>query len=190
MSSHKGLIMITGAARSGKSYFAEQWARNSTKTVVFIATLVPQDQEMLERVEHHRLRRPDDWITLEEAEDPGRAIQRYDGPGRIFLLDCLTLLVTNWLLSSAGWSHQEILRRVESLAEIARRSEAQVLVVTNEVGWGIVPADVLSRDYRDIMGRANQIMASWADEVYLMISGLAVELKGLNRSGVYKATKL
>ncbi len=179
--SNKGLIMVTGAARSGKSHFAELWARNVAESVYFIATCVPQDEEMLVRVEHHRQRRPAAWVTIEEALDPAQAIAEYDAPERVFILDCLTLLVTNWLLGRESTAYQqEILQRVERLAKTAQNARAKVIIVTNEVGWGIVPADRLSRDYRDVLGRANQIMAAYADEVYLMVSGLALELKTLS----------
>ena len=173
--------MVTGAARSGKSHFAELWARNVAESVYFIATCVPQDEEMLVRVEHHRQRRPAAWVTIEEALDPAQAIAEYDAPERVFILDCLTLLVTNWLLGRESTAYQqEILQRVERLAKTAQNARAKVIIVTNEVGWGIVPADRLSRDYRDVLGRANQIMAAYADEVYLMVSGLALELKTLS----------
>lgn len=172
--------MITGAARSGKSHFAEQWARNSAGTVYFIATCVPQDEEMMARVTHHRQNRPSSWLTIEEALDPARIIKKYDAPGRVFLLDCLTLLVTNLLLNQdETLSEEEILQQIEKLAQTARDAEATVLIVTNEVGWGIVPGDPLSRDFRDILGRANQVVAAHADEVYLTVAGLAVELKAL-----------
>lgn len=174
----KRLIMVTGGARSGKSYFAEQWAKNAAGQVYFIATLVPQDQEMVERVQHHRQRRPPSWITVEEALEPEEVIRRYDTPGGVFLLDCLTLLVTNWLLKQETYHTRDILQRVEKLAETARGAAADVLVVTNEVGGGIVPQDSLSRDYRDILGQANQIMASFAHEVYVMMSGIPIELTG------------
>ncbi len=182
----KRLIMITGAARSGKSRLAEQLARQFPGQIYFIATLVPQDEEMTERVARHRQGRPSAWVTLEEAMDPARAIMLHDGPGRLFILDCLTLLVTNWLLSSTRNSQQDILQQMKRLAETARRAEAHVLVVTNEVGWGIVPGNALSREYRDIMGQANQVMASWADEVFLMVSGIAVKIKTKRPSEIIK----
>lgn len=179
MSKAKRLIMVTGSARSGKSCFAEQWAKNSAGQVYFIATLEPHDQEMIERVEHHRQRRPGTWITVEEGLNPEDVIRRLDAPGGVFLLDCLTLLVTNWLLNPQARHDQiEILQRVDKLAKTARGAVADVLVVTNEVGGGIVPQDALSRNYRDILGQANQIMASYADEVYLMVSGMPIEIKG------------
>lgn len=180
---NKGLIMVTGGARSGKSHFAQLRASNAEEQVYFIATCVPQDEEMMARVEHHRQQRPLTWITLEEPVDPARVIVQYDKAGGVFILDCLTLLVTNWLLSpEVDNCQEEILAKVKRLAETALNAKALVIIVTNEVGWGIVPADQLSRDYRDILGKANQIMASYADEVYLMVSGLALELKTLAAS--------
>ncbi|NLX89307.1 MAG: bifunctional adenosylcobinamide kinase/adenosylcobinamide-phosphate guanylyltransferase [Syntrophomonadaceae bacterium] len=172
--------MVTGGARSGKSRFAGLTASKAKASVYYIATCIPQDEEMMARVEHHRQNRPSNWITLEEAVDPARVIEQYDRAGSVFILDCLTLLVSNWLLSGEiSNCPEEILARVKRLAETASNAQALVIIVTNEVGWGIVPADQLSRDYRDILGRANQIIASYADEVYLMVSGLALEIRSL-----------
>ncbi len=176
------LIFITGAARSGKSYFAEKMAANFDGEVIYIATCVPGDDEMRERVARHQARRPDIWQTVEEAYEPVQVIEQLDGSGRIFLLDCVTLLVSNLMLQpDAQMGEEQVLEKISVLAQAGYESAAHVIVVSNEVGWGIVPGDPLSRTYRDIIGRANQILAAYADEAYATISGIPIELKSLTK---------
>jgi adenosylcobinamide kinase / adenosylcobinamide-phosphate guanylyltransferase len=182
MSSRGKLIFVTGAARSGKSNFAEQLAAATGADVTYIATCIPQDDEMKVRVAKHQARRPDVWHTIEEELDPARIIKENDRSGHVFLLDCLTLLVSNLMFRTDGTAVEEvILARIAGLAEVCRDSASQVIIVSNEVGSGIVPGDALSRHYRDIIGRANQIMAETADEAYITIAGIPVELKALAR---------
>ena len=176
------LVFVTGAARSGKSYFAEKMAAEAGGRVTYIATCVPGDQEMVERVKLHQARRPDLWQTVEEALDPARVIRELDEPGHIFLLDCLTLLVSNLMLQTEGETSEEhVLENIAELAKVAYAAAAQVIIVSNEVGAGIVPGDPLSRTYRDIIGRANQTLAACADEAYITIAGIPLELKALGR---------
>jgi adenosylcobinamide kinase/adenosylcobinamide-phosphate guanylyltransferase len=185
MPSRGKLVFVTGAARSGKSFFAEQMAVAAEGRVTYIATCVPGDQEMVERVKRHQARRPVFWQTVEEDLNPARVIRELDEPGHIFLLDCLTLLVSNLLLQADGETGEEqILKNIAELAKVGYESAAQVIVVSNEVGAGIVPGDLLSRTYRDIIGRANQTMAAYADEAYITIAGIPLELKALGRGMV------
>ncbi|MBC7076177.1 MAG: bifunctional adenosylcobinamide kinase/adenosylcobinamide-phosphate guanylyltransferase [Syntrophomonadaceae bacterium] len=180
MSFRGKMVLVTGAARSGKSSFAEKMAAFWGGKVIYIATCIPGDAEMRERVALHQARRPDDWETVEEPFNPVKVIKEKDAPQHIFLLDCLTLLITNLILACPREEAEEIvLQKVEELARVSYESAAPVVIVTNEVGWGIVPVDNLSRVYRDIAGRTNQIMASYADEVYLTVAGIPVELKKL-----------
>lgn len=180
MPSRGKMIFITGAARSGKSYYAEKTAAAFGGPVTYIATCIPGDEEMKTRVRLHQERRPASWETIEEASDPARVIQDHDQCGRIFLLDCLTLLVSNWLLAENGQPDEEqILQKISALATASYDAAAHVIIVSNEVGWGIVPGDPLSRMYRDIIGRANQKLAERADEAYLTVAGIPVELKSL-----------
>ena len=126
--------------------------------------------------------RPAEWLTVEEAFDPARVIKELDQPGHVFLLDCMTLLVSNLLLrTDMPLDEEQILARISELARVSSESAATVIVVSNEVGGGIVPADSLSRSYRDILGRANQVLASYADEAYITIAGIPVELKALTK---------
>ena len=179
------LVFVTGAARSGKSYFAEKIAAEAGGRVTYIATCVPGDQEMVERVNLHQARRPALWQTVEEALDPARVIRELDEPGHIFLLDCLTLLVSNLMLQTEGETSEEhVLENIAELAKVAYAAAAQVIIVSNEVGAGIVPGDPLSRTYRDIIGRANQTLAACADEAYITIAGIPLELKALCRAMV------
>ena len=175
------LVFVTGAARSGKSFFAEKMAAELEGKVTYIATCVPGDDEMHDRVARHRERRPVNWLTIEEAYNPAQVIKEADEPGHIFLMDCLTLLVSNLILRSDPQGEEQILEKVSELAKVSYESAAHVIIVSNEVGWGIVPGDPLSRLYRDIIGRANQKIASYADEAYVTIAGIPIELKALTK---------
>lgn len=180
MTARGKLIFITGAARSGKSFWAEKMAAERGGGVTYIATCVPGDEEMRKRVALHKSRRPADWQTVEEPLEPSGIIKKLDQPGHIFLLDCMTLLLSNWMLQSEPAIEDDcILNKISELARVSLAAAADVIIVSNEVGGGIVPADYLSRRYRDILGHANQIMASHADKAYVTIAGIPVELKAL-----------
>jgi len=182
MLSRGKLIFVTGAARSGKSHFAEQLAAQTGYEVTYLATCVPGDDEMRERVARHQARRPAQWKTVEEDLDPAQIILRNDRAQHVFLLDCLTLLVSNLMFKKdKETNEEEILKQISELARISHAAASHVIVVSNEVGSGIVPGDALSRNYRDIIGRANQTMALQADEAYITIAGIPVELKSLTR---------
>lgn len=174
------LILILGGARSGKSAFAERLARRGRR-VLFVATAEARDSDMECRIAAHRERRPADWDTLEEplhlAEALRPVLDRYD----TLLLDCLTLWVSNLLLdepvrAGAGSRIPDCALR---LMDLIQESHATWILVSNEVGQGIVPSSALGRDYRDSLGQVNQLAASRADRVYLMTAGLALELKSL-----------
>lgn len=182
------LALITGGARSGKSAFAGELARRTGKQVVYIATCLPDDEEMEERIQEHRRRRPATWLTLEEPFDVAGALVRWDGPDRCFLVDCLTVLLSNHLLRRVGPEgerlgkrtqpvREEVFQEMAHLARVARGREAEVLVVSNEVGMGLVPEWPLGRVFRDLAGQVNQLFAMLADEVYLLVSGIPFPLK-------------
>lgn len=184
------LILITGGARSGKSVFAEKLAAASGKKVIYLATARIGDEEMLQRVERHRRRRPPEWVTIEEPLEVARIIGENNDPGRLILVDCLALLVANLLFQDrdlpAGEnfefsSHDEerVLNAIRHFSRVAGEVMADVVLVTNEVGWGLVPSYPAGRVYRDLLGLTNQQMAGVADAVYLVVSGLAVEIKSL-----------
>lgn len=194
------MVLITGGARSGKSTFAERLALASGKEVIYVATCVPHDEEMQQRVEEHRRRRPPAWRTREEPFHPGRVMQEEDGPGRCFILDCLTLYLSNHLCSAmdadAGPAAtcdakieniqvknaevekaEAVMQEARQLAQTVRKLSADTLVVTNEVGMGLVPEWPLGRLFRDLAGRVNQEFACLADEVYAMFCGLPLRIK-------------
>ena len=174
------LILILGGARSGKSAFAERLARRGRR-VLFVATAEARDEDMKRRIAAHRERRPPGWDTLEEPLDLVAALRpvldRYD----TLLLDCLTLWVSNLLLDEP--SQAEVGGRIQNsareLMDLVAESPATWILVSNEVGQGIVPSSAMGRTYRDALGRVNQLAASRADKVYLMTAGLALELKSL-----------
>ncbi|MCY3757422.1 MAG: bifunctional adenosylcobinamide kinase/adenosylcobinamide-phosphate guanylyltransferase [Acidobacteria bacterium] len=176
----KELIFILGGARSGKSTHAERLARRGRR-VLFVATAEARDEDMKRRIAAHRERRPADWDTLEEPLDLVAALRplldRYD----TFLLDCLTLWASNLLLDEPVQAEEgnRIPDFARELMDLIAESPATWILVSNEVGQGIVPSSALGRAYRDALGRMNQMVASRANRVYLMTAGLALELKSL-----------
>lgn len=181
------LVMITGGARSGKSRLAEEWALAGGGPVAYIATAAVLDAEMARRVDLHQTRRPADWLTVEETTDLAGALERVP-PGTVtVLVDCLTLWLTNRLLASYrdGMTPAELDNlENETRAELAlfcrtaRLKPFRTIVVTNEVGCGIVPESPLGRLFRDMAGRANQQLAGEADAVYLAVAGCPLCVKG------------
>ncbi|NPV52602.1 MAG: bifunctional adenosylcobinamide kinase/adenosylcobinamide-phosphate guanylyltransferase [Firmicutes bacterium] len=179
------LILITGGARSGKSRFAEQLATSLGARVAYVATATPGDEEMKARIEMHRGRRPPGWETIEEPCDVSKAIElltcgQCGHDADVVLVDCITLLVSNLL--TAGKGEDAVLEEISRLAEVARTSRIPVIIVSNEVGMGIVPEYRLARLYRDVHGRANQILAAAAREVYVLFAGIPLEIKRLAQS--------
>ena len=176
------IILVTGGARSGKSLFAEQYAIAQNGHMAYIATAQVYDQEMESRVTLHRTRRADRWLTFEAPYDAHQTMELAAKEATIILFDCLTLYTSNLLLSPSAPDDSEqkfqyIMEQIDKLLKSARSTQAIVIFVTNEVGMGIVPDNALARQYRDIAGMVNQRVAGYADEVYLVISGLAVEIK-------------
>jgi len=177
------LIMYTGGARSGKSRLAQERLQRF-KQVAYIATAQALDEEMKDRIEKHKLGRPAVWLTIEEPLDLRAAIQRANAtaPDAI-LIDCLTLWLSNRMLAvwNEGWSNvqeDKISEAFKVALALARLSSAQeCVIVTNELGCGIVPENAMSRAFRDLTGRVNQILAAESDEVYLTTAGLGLKLK-------------
>lgn len=192
------LILITGGARSGKSRLAETMANDLAlgQPVMYIATCIPRDEEMRQRVQMHQRRRPAHWVTVEKEFDLAEAITTPVPGTEIILVDCLTMWISNLLLREYregledNVCHDKILPVVEDLAVAAGAAPCPVIIVTNEVGLGIVPGDHLSRIYRDLVGWSNQIMARQAAEVYLVCSGLALDIKKLSDTYGWSPTLL
>ena len=174
----KQLILVLGGARSGKSACAEGLARQGERTL-FVATAEALDDDMRQRILKHRKQRPAAWDTLEEPLDPVAAIPSALSGHDTLLLDCLTVWISNLLLAQEDEDHveTEILARVGALLDLYGQTNARWILVSNEVGLGVVPASSLGRRYRDLLGRVNRLVASRADKVYLMVAGLALELK-------------
>jgi len=178
------LIFITGGARSGKSSFAEKIVLDSNQSIAYIATAQPLDEEMKERIKMHKRRRPPNWEVFEESIDLNQLISHLGFEKEVIIIECLTLLISNLLLQ---WSKEKleqakqeetILSTIKEMAEISYQVPAQVIVVSNEVGMGLVPQNQLGRFYRDILGQANRIIASKADEVFFLVSGIPLKIKG------------
>lgn len=177
------LILILGGARSGKSAYAERLARERGGAVLFVATATARDDDMARRIAAHRAARPAAWRTLEAPDGvAARVAAAYDDAPTI-ILDCLTLLTSNILLAHEGAGEEEVARALDAeidalLARIASDS-ATWIVVSNEVGLGLVPPYPLGRAYRDLLGRINARVAVRADRAYLLVAGLPLDLKRL-----------
>lgn len=176
------LILVLGGARSGKSTFAQNLAQEIGKwSVVFVATAEAGDDEMRRRIEQHRRERPEGWRTLEAQRHVGRTILESDAGEQAILVDCLTLLVSNRLLefedAFAPEVEAAVMDEVNDLISCAARINGTVIVVSNEVGMGLVPPYPLGRVYRDLLGKANQALAAAASQVYFLVAGLPMVIK-------------
>ncbi|GGL80087.1 adenosylcobinamide kinase/adenosylcobinamide phosphate guanyltransferase [Deinococcus aerolatus] len=169
------IVYVTGGARSGKSTFAERLAAAPGWPVTYLATAQALDDEMQARVARHRSDRPAGWPTVEEPLEAAQALRSASTP--TVLLDCLSLWVSNMLL--ADWSDAAMLAAADALLADAHARPGLTVLVSNEVGLGIVPDNALARRYRDVLGWVNQRGAAASDEAYLLVSGLALKLKPL-----------
>jgi adenosylcobinamide kinase/adenosylcobinamide-phosphate guanylyltransferase len=181
----KQLVLILGGVRSGKSQLAQEMASRMGGAVVFVATGEPLDEEMRRRIEEHRKMRPPNWHTLEAPLSVGRRIQEQTGDVQVVVVDCLTLLVSNVIGRcgdpeevDAALASEKVVVEIEELLACIERVEASFIVVSNEVGMGLVPDNPLGRLYRDCLGKANRELAQRADSVYFMIAGIPMVVKG------------
>ena len=174
----KRLTLVLGGVRAGKSRYAQQLAQHGQR-VLFLATAEPGDQEMAARIQAHRAERPADWTTLEEPVDLVTALAPRLPDFDTVLLDCLTLWVSNLLLQSSGerQARPDIGAEGHRLLRLYGEGDASWIVVSNEVGLGVIPANELGRAYADELGRVNQIFAAAADDLIVMFAGLPVNLK-------------
>jgi len=182
-------ILITGGARSGKSRYAEKLAGECKGKVLYIATSIPFDDEMKSRIKIHKESRPAKWDTYEGYRDIGDVVLSIGDGYDVILIDCITVMVTNLLLDYPGIDYdnscyddfapaeKEIKNEMDKLMAAIRETKASVIMVTNELGSGIVPENVLSRVFRDIAGRTNQYIGSQCDEVFMTVCGLPIKLK-------------
>ena len=183
-------ILIVGGARSGKSRFAQEVGRKLGGAVLFVATAEAGDEEMSERIEEHQRERPATWRTLEANSHVGRRIEQEIGDAQVVIVDCITLLVSN-IFSQHGDQalerieksvlERQVMAELNELLECMRKIDANFVIVSNEVGLGLVPTSRMGRLYRDLLGKANQMLAQCADEVYLMVAGLPMKIEPLDK---------
>jgi len=170
MSGHTTLVL--GGARSGKSVYAEKLLENSSRPMVYIATGEARDEEMSARIALHQARRGQDWQTIEAPLDICAALAQVK-PDGIILLDCVTLWVSNLMAAE-----RDVEKEVQKFCALLADLPCDVVVVSNEVGLGIVPDNALARRFRDEAGRANQMIADACDKVVFIAAGQAMVMKG------------
>ena len=174
--SKKSVMLVLGGARSGKSRYALQAAAQA-ESVVFIATATVSDAEMSAKIERHRKERPSSWITVEEPVKVADAITSHDGEDRSLVIDCLTLFSAN-LLDAYGGDAGLIEDQVSRFCSVIREASGSVVLVSNEVGSGVVPEYPSGIRFRDLLGEMNQRIAAISDSVVLMVAGLPLFMKG------------
>lgn len=167
--------LILGGIRSGKSRLAERLAHESALPVTYIATATADDAEMQARIEAHKLTRPDTWQVVEEPLALANTLRDYDAPLHCLLVDCLTLWLTNLLLTE---DEQRLQDEIDALLATLPNLQSRLLLVSNETNMGIVPLGELSRRFCDNAGRLHQLLAADCDNVILTIAGLPQVLKG------------
>lgn len=183
------ITMVTGGSRSGKSSFSEKLCLNQSGKTVYIATSIPFDDEMRDRVNKHRKERDESWETIEIYKDIYKEIKHMSNKYNTAILDCVTLLVNNLMfdysldidrmsIDEIDELKEYIYLQIEKLLEEIRKSNLYFVFVTNELGMGIMPDNKLSRVYSDIAGKVNQKIAEKSDEVYLVVSGIPMKIKG------------
>jgi len=167
-------ILVTGGARSGKSSYAERRASELGRRRLYLATAEAKDEEMTLRIAEHQKRRGSQWLTIEEPIELVDVLLARRNQIDCAVVDCLTLLLSNLLIRS---DENYVAEKVETLVEILPRLDFHVVLVTNEVGWGIVPDNPLARQFRDLAGRVNQRIAAIATEVILTVAGIPMVVK-------------
>jgi len=171
------ITLITGGARSGKSSTAENLLREQTVPVLYVATYLREgsDEEMEQRIARHQERRPGEWETVENRLDLSKIAAELSG--KILLVDCLTVWLGGCMMK--GWSDDRILSEIDQTLDTLRAHKARAILVSNEVGLGIVPGDPDSRRFRDLNGWINQRVAARADRVIWTVAGIPVTIKGM-----------
>jgi adenosylcobinamide kinase/adenosylcobinamide-phosphate guanylyltransferase len=178
-------VLLTGGARSGKSRLAQELGLKANGKVLFVATAEAGDDEMQARIEAHKKNRPANWKTLEARANLGNEIEKNIGDAQTVIIDCITLLTNNifmdYVSAKGKFSESKVEgslnAEIEGILACVSRFKAKFLIVTNEVGMGIVPEHPMSRLYRDLLGKVNQKLAKNADEVYLFVAGIPVRVK-------------
>ena len=183
------IIYIAGGARSGKSSFAENLISERYKSKIYLATAIPFDDEMKDRIEKHKKQRGKNWKTIENYKNLSKILKNHIEGYDVILLDCITNMVTNLMImeDEYDWDNismkevdsvrDKIIAEIKSLIEFIKENDIDMVAVSNEVGLGLVPSTPLGRHFRDIGGKINQIMAEASSEAYFVISGLNMKLK-------------
>jgi len=169
-------VLVLGGARSGKSDFAQDLAGRMGERVLFVATAAPDDPEMAERIARHRASRPSDWRTVEARTGVARALAAELGNAQVVLLDCVTLLASNVLLEKGDLARKALREEIDGLLRACR--EVHLVLVSNEVGMGLVPPYPSGRAFRDLLGWANRYIAERVDVVLFLLAGIPLVLKG------------
>ena len=169
------IILITGGQRSGKSRYAEELALSLADNPVYVATAHVWDEEFRERVRRHQERRGPQWTNIEDE----KFLSRNDLTGRVAVIDCVTLWLTNFFFENQNHDTQQVLDMVKAEFDRFTAQDATFIFVTNEIGSGGVSVDPVQRRFTDLQGWMNQYIASRADEVFLMVSGIPVKIKEL-----------
>ena len=178
------LTFIIGGTRSGKSSFARQIAKKH-QGVCYVATAnlaqisQTNDSEMLQRIKKHQENRPENWKTIEAPLELDKVVSGLNGEYDAILIDCITIYITNMLLGdlSAEEKEEYVIEAIERLCVVCKEVSPHVIIVTNEVGYGIVPENPLARKFRDISGYVNQLIAKEADSVFLVTAGIETKIK-------------
>jgi len=175
----KQVILLLGGARSGKSHYAQQLAMELSDKVLFVATGEGLDEEMQARIDDHKKNRPQNWRALELPTGIGKSIEKGISDAGVVLIDCLTLLISNLLRDEPDYpeAEQRVLSEINQLIAVMDNLDTSFVIVSNEVGMGLVPDTKVGRIYRDLLGKANQLLAQQATEVYLMVACLPVQVK-------------
>ena len=173
----KETLFVTGGCRSGKSRFALNFADRRFKRKIFVATCQARDQEMRRRIKEHQKARGRDWQTVEVLTALSETVASHSSQADVILIDCLTLWVSNLLAENT--SQEEILTCADALTQAINQAPCSVILVSNEVGTGIVPENELARRFRDVAGLVNQKVAACANRVVWMVAGIPVPIKGM-----------
>jgi adenosylcobinamide kinase/adenosylcobinamide-phosphate guanylyltransferase len=185
----KKVLLLLGGARSGKSRYAQEYAQKQAEKVLFVATATAGDEDMRQRIEQHKKDRPVDWTTLEVTHRLGKEIEAAWVGEDVLIIDCITMLVNNIFCSydedqfeklEDAVLEKKVVSEISELIACMKRVEASFIIISNEVGLGLVPDNRMGRLYRDILGRANQMLAQNSEEVYLMVAGIPLRVKGIS----------
>ncbi|MDO4542442.1 MAG: bifunctional adenosylcobinamide kinase/adenosylcobinamide-phosphate guanylyltransferase [Bacillota bacterium] len=183
------ITLITGGARSGKSTFGEELAEKAGENILYVATAKAIDEEMKDRIKRHRERRPSQWDTLEAYRNLGSLLPQRSKDYDAILLDCVTIMSTNIIFDEPAMLQEDIpfeemlkteevlMEEIDSFISCFPKLKTDLIMVTNEVGMGLVPEYPLSRFYRDALGRVNQKLGRAAHEVWLVVSGIPMQVK-------------